>query len=193
MAENNTNPNVDVNQPAAAPQVNNQDAGKTYTEQEVMALLQSESDRRVNQALAKQKKQYEKQLSLSSLDADSREKAEKDMRIQELEEKLKEFNVLQAKAEVTKVLNERGLNPQFADILAIGEDTAEAQKTIETLDKIFKAAVEAEVKKRLNSNVPPVGADSSGAITKESFKKMTLAQRTALYNSDPELYKQLSR
>lgn len=115
------------------------------------------------------------------------------MRIQELEEKLKEFNVLQAKTEVTKVLNERGLNPQFADILAIGEDTAEAQKTIETLDKIFKAAVEAEVKKRLSSNVPSVGADSNGAITKESFKKMTLAQRTALYNSDPELYKQLSR
>lgn len=39
MADNNTNPNVDVNQPAADPQVNNQDAGKTYTEQEVMALL----------------------------------------------------------------------------------------------------------------------------------------------------------
>lgn len=101
--------------------------------------------------------------------------------------------MLQAKAEVTKVLNERGLNPQFADILAIGEDTAEAQKTIETLDKIFKAAVEAEVKKRLNSNVPSVGADDNGVITKESFKKMTLAQRSALYNSDPELYKQLSR
>lgn len=46
--------------------------------------------------------------------------------------------MLQAKSEVVKVLNERGLNPQFADILAIGEDTAEAQKKIETLDKLFK-------------------------------------------------------
>ena len=49
------------------------------------------------------------------------------------------------------------------------------------------------MKKRLNSNVPSVGADSNETITKESFKKMTLAQRTALFQNDPELYKQLSR
>lgn len=134
-----------------------------------------------------------KQLSLSALDTEARVQAEKDLRIQELEEQLKEFNVLQAKTEVVKVLNERGLNPQFADILTIGDDAAAAQQTIETLDKLVKAAVQAEVKKRLNSNVPSVGADSNEAITKESFKKMTLAQRTALFQNDPELYKQLSR
>ena len=65
--------------------------------------------------------------------------------------------------------------------------------TAETLDKLVKAAVQGEVKKRLNSNVPSVGADSNETITKESFKKMTLAQRTALFQNDPELYKQLSR
>ena len=51
---------------------------KTYTEEEVMALIQSESDRRVTQALSTQQKKYEKQLSLSKLDGDAREKAEKD-------------------------------------------------------------------------------------------------------------------
>ena len=126
MADNNSNINVNGTELADTAAQGESQGAKTYTEEEVQALLQSESDRRVNQALAKQKKQYEKQLSLSALDTEARVQAEKDLRIQELEEQLKEFNVLQAKTEVVKVLNERGLNPQFADILAIGDDTAAA-------------------------------------------------------------------
>ena len=190
MAENTNNSAVE-NEVQENP---NTETPKTYTEEEVLKLLQSEADRRVNQALAKQAKQYEKKLTLSSLDEDARKTAEKDMRIQELEEQLKEFNILQTKNEVVKVLNERGLNAQFADVIAIGEDVAEAQKKIEMLDKLFKAAVQEEVKKRLNSNVPAVGTDANGGqITKEAFQKMTLAQRTALYQQDPDLYRQLSK
>lgn len=44
---------------------------KTYTEEEVLALIQSEADKRVNQALKTQQKKYEKQLSLSKLDTRS--------------------------------------------------------------------------------------------------------------------------
>ena len=51
---------------------------KTYTEEEVLALIQSEADKRVSQALNTQKKKYEKQISLSKLDDEAREKAEKD-------------------------------------------------------------------------------------------------------------------
>ena len=59
---------------------NNNGAGegnepKTYTQEEVLALLQKESDRRVTEALKKQQQKYEKQLSLSKLDGDEREKA----------------------------------------------------------------------------------------------------------------------
>ena len=61
---------------------------KTYTQEEVLALLQSETDKRVTSALKKQQAKYEKQLSLSKLDGDERAKAEKDNRIAELEEQL---------------------------------------------------------------------------------------------------------
>ena len=37
---------------------------KTYTQEEVLKLLQSETDKRVSQALKTQQKKYEKQLSL---------------------------------------------------------------------------------------------------------------------------------
>ena len=65
---------------------------KTYTFDEVQALLQSEADKRVTAALkkaeAKHQKELAKEQSLSKLDGAEREKAEKDARIAELEEKL---------------------------------------------------------------------------------------------------------
>lgn len=161
---------------------------RTYTQEEVMALLQSEADKRVDAALKKQAKKYEKQLSLSGLDEQQREQAQKDMRIQELEEKLKEFNIMQTKAEVTKVLNARGLNTQFADLIEIGEDVEEAQKKIDMLDKLFKQAVKAEVEKRISTTAPKIGTVKTEGLTKKDFYKMTLAQQEELYKENKELY-----
>ena len=107
MAED-TNTNINVNGQGEG---NNNGAGdnstgagegnepKTYTQEEVLALLQSESDKRVTEALKKQQRKYEKQLSLSKLDGDEREKAEKDNKIAELEEKLLEFQTERNKSE----------------------------------------------------------------------------------------------
>jgi hypothetical protein len=80
MEENKTN---ETNVEGLAPE--NQEA-KTYTEEEVKKLLQAETDRRVTQALDKQKKKYEKEISLSQLDEEARNQAEKDMKIAELQD-----------------------------------------------------------------------------------------------------------
>lgn len=173
--------NVDVN-------TEDSEEIKTYTQEEVMALLQSEADKRVDAALKKQAKKYEKQLSLSGLDEQQRTQAEKDIRIAELEEKLKEFNVMQTKAEVTKVLNARGLNAQFADLIEIGEDVEEAQKKIDMLDKLFKQAVKTEVEKRIATTTPKAGMIKTEGLTKEEFNRMSIAQQTELYKENKELY-----
>lgn len=166
---------------------------KTYTEEEVMGLLQKEADRRVTQALKKQKAEYEKKLSLSQLDADKRADAEKDMRIQELEDKLKNYAILENKNEIQKTLSGRGLDTAFADIITIGDDLDEAQERIETLDKLFKAAVAKEVKSRLGENSSKITTgNSTEALTKEQFKKLTLAQQAELYSSNKELYEKLT-
>lgn len=170
-----------------------QEESRTYTQEEVNELLQREADRRVSSALNKQKAKYEKELSLSKLDEQARGVAEKDMRIQELENQLKEYTILQNKNEVMKVLNARGLSSQFADLIEIGEDVEAAQNRINTLDKLFKQAVSDEVKRRLASGTPKVGTGtSSEELTPEKFKQLTLAQRSELYNTNPELYKKLS-
>jgi hypothetical protein len=165
---------------------------KMYTQEEVMALLQSETDKRVTSALKTQQKKYEKQLSLSKLDDEAREKAEKDARIQELEEMLRDRDIDKNKSELKSVLSSRGLSAEFADIITISEDLEESQAKIDTLDKLFKAAVKAEVEKRLAGNAPKGnGTNISGDMTAEAFRALPLTQQAELYRTNPELYKKL--
>lgn len=164
---------------------------KTYTEEEVLALLQSESDKRVAQALKSQQKKYEKQLSLSKLDGSEREKAEKDSRIAELEEQLAQFQIERNKSELKSVLSNRGLSAEFADIISITDDIETSQANIDKLDKLFKAAVKAEVEKRLAGNAPKGNGASAPEITKESAKHMSMAELSALEKTNPELFAKL--
>ena len=174
---------------AAAGETANEDV-KTYTQEEVLALLQSETDKRVSQALKTQQKKYEKQLSLSKLDGSEREKAEKDNRIQELEEQLQQFTIERNKSELKSVLSSRGLSAEFADIINISDDIEASQANIDKLDKLFKAAVKAEVEKRLAGSAPKTSS-TAAEITKESAKKMSLAEIVNLEKENPELFKQL--
>lgn len=162
--------------------------GKTYTEAEIAELLQAEADRRVTAALKKQKREYEEKLSLSKLDEEQRKEAEKDLEIKRLNERISEMSTSINKGEVIKVLAARGLDPAFADIITIGDDIKEAQARIDTLDKLFKQAVEATVKKRIAGDAPAKG---SGTGMPTTLKGMNVQQRAELYESNPELFRKL--
>ena len=164
---------------------------KTYTQDEVLALIQSEADKRVTQALATQQKKYENQLSLSKLYGDEREKAEKDNRIAELEEQLAQFQIERNKSELKSVLASRGLSAEFADIISITDDITTSQANIDKLDKRFKAAVKTEVEKRLAGNAPKGNGSNPAEMTKEDAKKMTMADMAKLLESNPEQYNKL--
>lgn len=164
---------------------------KTYTQEEVMALLQQEADRRVTSALAKQKREYEKKLSLSKLDGDEREKAEKDATIADLKEQLAAFQIERNRSELKSVLSSRGLSAEFADIISINDDIEASQANIDKLDKLFKAAVKAEVEKRLAGNAPKGNGSSPAEITKEKALKMSMNDLNKLANENPELFNKL--
>ena len=177
----------------------NQDTGAenfTFTKQELADLLQRETDKRVTSALKTQEKKFAKQLSLSKLDDDAREKAEKDARIQELEEMLRDRDIANNKSELKSVLSARGLSAEFADIITITDDIEESQAKIDVLDKLFKAAVKAEVEKRLaaTGGTPKGSANNNhtGEITKEQFRKMSLTEQARLSRDYPEIYKKLT-
>lgn len=185
----NINNNVNVDE---TNQTENQteETTKTYTADEVMALLQKESDRRVSEALKKQQKKFDKQMSLSQLDGDERAKAEKDNRIAELEEQLAQFQIEKNRSELKSVLSTRGLSAEFADIIAINDDIEASQANIDKLDKLFKAAVKAEVEKRLAGSAPK-GNSTTTEITAETAKKMSMAEMNELARTNPDLFSKL--
>lgn len=182
--ENNTGIETGANEGA-------QEQNKVYTQEEVLALIQSESDKRVTQALKTERKKYEKQLSLSKLDGEEREKAEKDSRIAELEQMIADMNIERNKSELKSVLSSRGLSAEFADIIAITDDIEASQTNIDKLDRLFKAAVKAEVEKRLAGNAPKGNTGATAEITKENAKKMSIAEMNNLAKTNPELFNKL--
>ena len=188
MTENNINENNSAELENEGQQENET---KTYTEEEVRELLQRETDRRVSSALKKQEKDYQKKMSLAQLDERERANAEKDMRIAELQEKLAAFEIEKNRSELKSILASRGLSAQFADLIQITDDMDESQQRIDTLDKLFKAAVADEVKKRLATSSPVVGTGDSNAMTKEKFHSLSLSERNRLYTTNPELYNKL--
>ena len=202
--ENNTNTNTNTGTGTGTGTENNntgtgtqgqgqgQEEGvKTYTAEEVAKLIQAEADRRTNQALAKQKKEYEKKLSLSSLDEQQRKEAEAQMKIEELQSQLAAFQIEKNRSELKSVLSTRGLSAEFADILNISDDIEAAQANIDKLDKLFKAAVKAEVEKRLAGNTPKGNGAGTAEITKEAAKKLSMAELDKLARENPELFAKL--
>lgn len=185
---NENTENINVNETG---EENQEQEVKTYTQEEVLALLQSETDKRVSQALKTQQKKYEKQLSLSKLDGQERLNAEKDNRIAELEEQLAQFNIERNRSELKSVLSSRGLSAEFADIIAISDDIETSQSNIDKLDKLFKAAVKAEIEKRLAGSAPKGNGATGNVITKESLSKMSVAELQKLKRTNPELYNNL--
>ena len=194
MEINETN-NVNVNEQGAQQTTNteNQESVKTYTQEEVLALIQSEADKRVTAALKTQAKKHERELSLSKLDDNEREKAERENKIAELEEKLAQYEIEKNRSELKSVLSTRGLSAEFADIIVINDDLEQSQANIDKLDKLFKAAVKLEVEKRLAGNTPKGNANNgnSAEYTKETAKKMSLAEMNELAIKDPDKFKQL--
>lgn len=186
MAENT---DIDITNENPDEEQENNPAAKTYTAEEVQKLLQAEADRRVNQALAKQKKDYEKKLSLSSLDEQQRKEKEAQMRIEELQEQLASFQIEKNRSELKSVLSSRGLSAEFADIINVGEDIEQAQANIDALDRLFKASVKAEVEKRLAGRTPKGNDSNPAEITKETARKMSMAELSRLEKDNPALFK----
>lgn len=180
--------NISASEATAEETAGATEEAKTYTAEEVQALLQSEADKRVTAALKKQQAKYEKQLSLSKLDGSEREKAEQANRIAELEEQLAAFQIEKNRSEIKSVLSSRGLSAEFADLLTIGDDIKEAQAAIDAFDKLFKAAVKAEVEKRLAGNAPKGNGATPAEVTRETARKMSLAELTQLAEKDPEAF-----
>lgn len=192
MAEEMSTSMVETQQEATVeeqPQV--EQVEKTYSETELQDLLQKESDRRVTQALAKQRKEYEKKLSLAALNGNERADAEKDLTIRDLTEQIETYKRREQVSDLKIALQAQGLPASMAEYFNFADENADAAKYVDSLAKAVQSAVQSEVKRRLSTGKPHTAAAADETITREQFKAMTLRQQAELYAKNPELYKQL--
>lgn len=168
---------------------------KTYTEDEVRELLQKEGDKRVTEALkkAERKKQaaIKEATKLAQMNDEEKYHYELEQREKEIEEKEKALALAENKATASGILAERGLSTLLVD-LVLAEDAEEMLERITRLDDAFKSSVKSEVEKRLASKTPKKNLPLDGQITKESFRAMPLSKQAQLYQTNPDLYKQLT-
>lgn len=182
-------------QPGADTTVTEAQVEKTYTEKDVMELLQRETDRRVTAALKKQQASFETKMAeaekLKSMDESQRKDYEYNQKVAELEKREREFNLAQNKLEASKVLANRDLPVAFVDYI-VADDADTMLDNINTFEKAFKAAVADAVSKKLASPTPKSSSVKQTGITKEEFQKMNLAQQAEIYKTNPTLYKELT-
>ncbi len=165
---------------------------KMYSIDEITKLIQSESDKRVTQALAKQKREYDKKLSLSNLSENERALAEKENEIAELKSQLTELAQFRTRQSVMNELSVRGLDASLADVIAISDDETEMKNRIDKTEKLFRQAVESAVKARLTGGTAPQRGNNSTGMTREMFRKLPISKQQEMYNKDPETYKKMT-
>ena len=169
-----------------------QESQKTFTEEQVLTLIAQDREKTKKELRKELSKEYEKKLSLSKLDDEAREKAEKDDRIAELEQKLAQMTIESNRSELKSTLGARGLDPRFADLLNITDNAEDNQKVISEFDKIWKAAINAEVEKRISGNSPKHNSTSPSEMTKESYNKMSLSEQSSYIQAHPEFKQTIS-
>lgn len=171
------------------------DVTKTYSQEEVNALLQKEADKRVSEALKKQeRKTAEKVREAEKLAAmNEQEKYEYQLKQREaaIADRERALALSENKNEASKILSEKGLSLALVDFV-VAEDAETMSANISLLDKAFKASVKAEVEKRLSSTTPKKNLPTDGTVTKDSLKKMSIGELNSLAKNNPELYKSLT-
>ena len=170
---------------------------KTYTEEELQALLQKEADKRVSEALKTNKEKLEaefqqrledeknKVAETVNMTAEEKAKAEFEAEKQAWEKEKAEFEKQKLELATTKKLAEQGLPSEFA-LLVLGNDEEETDNNIENFKEHWKNSLEKAVNERLSGTAPKTGNSRPKAnMTKEEFGKLSYKERTALLEKDP--------
>lgn len=130
--------------------------------------IQSETDKRVEQALKTQRSKMEQDLKkkiereradaerLAKLSSEEREKEQFKRNQEELERKEQELKQREMKLAAIDILAEEKLPVAFADQL-IGDSVDDTYDRISKFKKAWHDAVESEVKERLKGHIPDTG------------------------------------
>jgi hypothetical protein len=121
---------------------------KSYSEDEVQKMLQSEADRRVTQALKKAQEEWEEKLAekerLAKLSAEEREKELERQKAEELAKKEKELQQKELRLQTIGLMEELEMPLAFVDFV-MSSDYESTHKRAKDLKTLFLAEVQKAV------------------------------------------------
>lgn len=174
-----------------------------FTKEELDLYLQKESDKRVTKALATAKSKWESEIGdkMNSHLKDYEKRAQltpealKQLDLEEkfklLEDKEKQYEKMTKKMELNSILTQKGLSTVLSDFV-YDDDMEVAEQKIATLEQLVLGMVNEQVERRISSSQPRANVDT-GKLTKETFSKLSITERSQLYQTNPDLFKQLSK
>lgn len=163
---------------------------KTYTQEEVDALLQKEGDRRISQyqkTLEKRQREANKLKNMSESERAEYELAERERQLEERETKL---ILAENKAACTSILVQKGLDASLVDFV-VDVDADSMNTKIKALEKAFKASVKAEVERRLQGTSPKKNLAEPEGMTKKDLMSMNVRDLQMFKNQNPETFAQI--
>ncbi len=133
------------------------DTEKRYTEAEVRKLMQSESDRRVTDALKKKEKEIadlKHAMELEKLSAEERKEAERKQREEELEEERKKLEADKLDYETIRHIADKKFEPALIEFVQPLGSMEERKKALTLFEKLVKTEVENRLKEMQKGSFP---------------------------------------
>ena len=159
---------------------------KTFTQEEVDKMISKRLQRERKDIEAKIEAERKEAEELAKLSEQEKQKKLFEKQVKEFEETKKAFENERLLNETSKQLASKNLPIEFAQMLK-GNDAESTFENIKVFETKFNEALEKAVTERLRGSSPKV-ATVSGGITKDDFKKMSLAQQAELARKDKDLY-----
>lgn len=115
---------------------------------------------------------------------------EKEQHYKDLERK---FNLSEFNNKLSKTIQDEKVRNEIAELLVDGK-TFEAIEKQNAYQLSYKETLTKQIKEELltRNPIPTPDNGNNGTVSKDQFKKMTVEERTKIFNEQPELYKTLN-
>ena len=166
---------------------------KTFTQDELDAIIQKEKAKAKRSAEREYKAKMDEAEKLRKMNAEQKAEYEAQKQADRIAELEAQLNRNGLEKEASKMLSEAGIIADDDILNFVVKDDAEGtQEAVNALSSLVNDLADKKVSEMLKGRTPKkVEQSTSGVITKEQFNKMGYKDRNELLQNNPELYHQL--
>ena len=168
-------------------------AEKTFTQEELDAIVQKEKGKAKRAAEKEYKAKMDEAEKLRKMNAEQKAEYEAKKQADYIAELEAKINRSGLEKEASKMLSEAGIVTSDEILSFVVKDNAEeTQEAVTNFTSLVNDLADKKVSEMLKGKTPrKVEQSTAGAITKEQFDRMGYKSRNELLQNDPELYAKL--